>query len=251
MSTEIFSYSTGETSDIIGRTTVSGDFLHIPSQEFKTRDFEKESRHLLNLELHCATITEYLRVKRIPRGLRVNLRPTIFSDNKEFCTVFEQILNKCSLDLMTLTLEYLHKSIDSTKEKVTSVETQLESTLPSEEFSTMKEKLQSSLLVHKQESQKKKRQKFLRDTEDYVNNRVYRGHESFKPRPFRSYRSSSDTSLSGSDNGFRSRQGRYAPSFLGQGRPQGRRGRRGGGDSVIDTPRTNMTTRSQSILQAN
>ncbi|CAJ0957398.1 unnamed protein product [Ranitomeya imitator] len=173
--------STNEAAEIIANVDISSEFLQIPSNEYRTREFERDSRHLINLELHCATIAEYLKAERIPRGLRVALRPTIFKENDDFCKKFEQILNKCSHDLMTLTLDTLQKSITSVREKVHSTETQLSTSMTSDDFQSFKTKLTSTLLQHRQESEQKKRQKFLRDTEDYRNNRVHTDPEEYLP----------------------------------------------------------------------
>ncbi|XP_071986243.1 uncharacterized protein [Engystomops pustulosus] len=239
-----FSYNCEETADILSQPTISTEFLHIQSNEFKVRDFERTSKQALNSQLHCATLSEYLKVQRIPRGLRVPLRPTFFKDNKEFCSKFEQILNKCSLDLMTLTVEFLHKEIANLQEKVSSIETQLQTTVPTEEFSSLQTKLKTSLDTFKKEQETKKRQKFFRDADDYLNDRVYKWQDNFQSyksrrRRYRSPATSSASSLEGEY------QDQSTFSFLGTNRGRPPRGRRGGArDIARDQPPT-MATRSQ------
>lgn len=95
--------------------TQTNDFLHIPSQELRTQDYEQASKRLIAHDLHCTTLAEYFRLNRNPRGLRSHLQPTLLKENYDFCQRFESILNKCSLDLMVLTIEFLQKSIQDTK----------------------------------------------------------------------------------------------------------------------------------------
>ncbi|CAJ0926903.1 unnamed protein product [Ranitomeya imitator] len=173
MSNETFSFNAAEAAEILSKVTAPSDFLQIPTKELKNRDLERESRRAVNLELHIITIAEYLRVQGIPRGLRVPLQPTFFREDKDYCTKFEHILNKCSADLMTLTLSYLQKNLDTVNAQINAIESQLTSTMPLEEFQELKTKNQELLRSHRAELEKRKRSKFLRDTEDYLQNRVY------------------------------------------------------------------------------
>ncbi|CAJ0928451.1 unnamed protein product [Ranitomeya imitator] len=72
--------------------------------------------------------------------------------------------------------------------------------MTSDDFQSFKTKLTSTLLQHRQESEQKKRQKFLRDAEDYRNNRVYRWKDSFSTGSYRPRRIPSDSTYSSSDN---------------------------------------------------
>ncbi|XP_056378150.1 uncharacterized protein LOC130274177 [Hyla sarda] len=240
MASNVFHYDQDETDRIIARTTLSSDFLQVPSYEFRTRELERESRHLVNLELHCATLTEYLKVHRIPRGLRVKLRPTIFSDKKDYCDFFIQILNKCSNDIMTLTVDFLQKEIKLLQDKVKTIEAQLDTALNPEELTRTKERLTMNLDKHKKDSEKKKRDKFVRDTEDYLQNHVYRWQDPIiGQRPYYSNRGTSQDTYSSSSEGNE--------AYYGRGRPGGRRRpqRRRGGFGVPNITESTTTTRSQ------
>ncbi|CAJ0934575.1 unnamed protein product [Ranitomeya imitator] len=185
MSFSTLSYNQEEVSSIISQVTTPGTFLHTPSEELRTRDFERDLKRLTSLDLHCITLAEYHRVQRIPRGLRVPLRPTLFHDNTEFCTKFESILNKCSMDLIVLTIDFLQKEITDLKIRITATEQQLNNTLSSEDFKTLKTKLDHTTTELRDNLQARKRSKFLRDTEDYKNNQVYRWQSSRYRRPTR------------------------------------------------------------------
>ncbi|XP_040277435.1 uncharacterized protein LOC120992507 [Bufo bufo] len=237
MSSLTFSYNQEETASILSQVTLPTDFLQTPASELRARDYERESRKLLNHELHCVTLAEYVRAQRIPRGLRMSTRPTIFKEDKTFCDQFEQILNKCSFDLMTLTISHLQKSIISIKESITAAEQQLRTTLAPEALTQLQDRLTSTLANHRKESEAAKRKKFLRDSEDYRNNRVYRWQESYFSQNRR--RSSSQVS-SGSSTDTNMESSR-STGFLGR-RTQGRN-RYGGVDN--QRGRATVTTRSQ------
>lgn len=93
-----FSYTQEETTQIMSQISGSRNFLTGNTPAYNSRTFEKLQRKHASLELHGLTLVEYHRVQRTPRGLRVRLAPTLFSDNDEFKNTFMQILNKCSFD---------------------------------------------------------------------------------------------------------------------------------------------------------
>ncbi|CAJ0921339.1 unnamed protein product [Ranitomeya imitator] len=188
MSAETYVYDETTGSTILSKIKTNTDFLHLPSKDVKLRDWEKERKKLISYDLHCATLGEYHRQARIPRGLRCNLRPTLFSDNVKYCATFQKILNKCSFDIILLTIEYLQKAIKNTEEKIESIETQLTATLNTTELSTLKSKIDSSLVTYQRSLEERKRTKFQRDTEDYLSNKVYRWEESAPRRTRSRYR---------------------------------------------------------------
>ncbi|CAJ0965393.1 unnamed protein product [Ranitomeya imitator] len=178
MSSETFFYNATEAADIVSRVTASSDFLQIPPQELKNRDLERESKRAVNLELHTLTIAEYLKVQRIPRGLRVPLQPTFFKDDKDYYTKFEHILNKCSFDLMTLTLSFFTEEFGISQcpgsgDRNPALEFYAPGRIPGGK----KQKNQKTLQSFRRELEKRKRTKFLRDTEDYQQNRIYQGRD--------------------------------------------------------------------------
>ncbi|CAJ0951530.1 unnamed protein product [Ranitomeya imitator] len=188
MSTETYVYDDATGSTILSKIKTKTDFLHLPSKDAKSRDSERERKRLIGYDLHCATLGEYHRQGKIPRGLRCNLRPTLFSENEKYCATFQKILNKCSFDIILLTIEYLQEAIKATEEKIESIETQLTSTLNSTEFTTLKNKVDSILTVHQKTLEDRKRTKFQRDIEDYLTNNVYKWEDPFPRRPRPRYR---------------------------------------------------------------
>ncbi|XP_044161170.1 uncharacterized protein LOC122945981 [Bufo gargarizans] len=209
MSASTFSYDTITADGIVSQITTPSEFLHISHSEFRTRDWERESKRLIASELHCVTLAECYKNGRIPRGLRVHLRPNLFPSNKEYCNKFETILNKCSMDIIVLSIEYLQKSISETRDKIATIEAQLVSTTSTQEWNDLKKKTEKILEDHRKYIEQTKRAKFTRDTEEYQLNRIYRWQwqesESHGYQQFGDYASSS----SGSDRSSRRRPYRF------------------------------------------
>ncbi|XP_044139139.1 uncharacterized protein LOC122929581 [Bufo gargarizans] len=191
MADNTLSFADNEISTVLAQVTSSSDFLQTPAVELQERDLERETKKLQNFELHSVTLAEYLKTKMIPRGLRIRTRPTFFKDNPEYCTKFEQILNKCSIDIMTLTLMYIHSAMTELKIKIRAIESQLLDLLSKDEYNSLQEKVATILLERRKEIEFNKKKKFLRDTEDYKSNRIYHWPDSTGFSPRRSGRASS------------------------------------------------------------
>ncbi|CAJ0959976.1 unnamed protein product [Ranitomeya imitator] len=126
---------------------------------------------------------------------------------------------------MTLTLDHLNKEIKNSQEKVSSIETQLKDSLPKEEFDIVKTHTKENVDNFKKETEKRKRQKCIRDTQDYLQKSVYKWQgSSFRPN-CRNYRYTDGSSASSSDN----ERMDYNRSFLGSGRRHNPRKGPGGG----------------------
>ncbi|KAM4041075.1 uncharacterized protein ACNLHF_008855 [Anomaloglossus baeobatrachus] len=235
MSAPVLSFNDEQAASILAKVTTRTQFLTIPSDEIRTRDYLRETKRNTALELHAATLAEYYKTQRIPRGLRVSLRPTLFSDNSEYCKAFESILNKCSFDIILLTIDYLQKELISIDANIKNIETQLSQTLNATALEELKTKCGSTLSEYRDTLQIRKRDKFLRDQEDYLKNRVYRWQSSAPPR---NYRRGGGLS-SGSDSDHFSTD---SQSFLGP-RRHGKNRRGGGGNTGGRADR--VTTRSQ------
>lgn len=159
-----------------------------------TKCLEKLLERETKLYLHGVTLSDYLRVKRIPRGLRIVKSPIIGKDNVSFCDKWCEILNKCAFDLMALTVQEISAQLVNIRKETDEVKIQLSVEYPD------KEQLDSALLECnqriaelKKEIIASKKSKFNRDATDYANNRVYqwrsqRRHHSLPQLPFRGAR---------------------------------------------------------------
>ncbi|XP_069809283.1 uncharacterized protein [Dendropsophus ebraccatus] len=224
---QTLSFDAEEAASIISNVKATREFLQIPTTVLRSRDYERERRKLTAFELHIATLTEYYKVERIPRGLRSRLRPTLFKEDQDFCLQFENILNKSSFDIILLTIKTLQKKIEESTKKVESIESQLSEQLSTSEWTTLREKTDKAIEEFRSSTESVKRNKFIRDTEDYLYDRVYKWQDQlFYPKD----QHSRDPSTSSSEGRPRDRRGR----FLGRqpasqpNRPRGRGGARGG-----------------------
>lgn len=132
---------------------------------------EKESR----LYLHAVSLSDYLRIKMIPRGLRITKTPFLGHENKAFCDRWCEILNKCSLDLMALTISEITTQLDSVRERITDVKKELSEKQPDRErFDKLIEDCEKQKTTLEEELKLSKRKKFERDRNDYEGGAVYR-----------------------------------------------------------------------------
>lgn len=231
----VFSYTTEQISSLLAE---GGAFFTTPVASNLDEDWNnihKLQKRITRLELHAATLTEYCRIKRIPRGLRIQKAPHFFSEKKDFISRWCAILNKCSLDLMILIVETSNQEIGHIRTELDSSLTTVKGKVTDEDFQNKSSSLQDSINKLKEEVKVYKFKKFQRDLHDYETASVYpwlnldtrRG----SPRPSRPTRrvhfrdSSSDFSCSSTDDpmepndfGSASTSAPSSSSFLGRGR---------------------------------
>ncbi|CAJ0947769.1 unnamed protein product [Ranitomeya imitator] len=244
MSFNTVSYDAAQAEEIISCVNIPGEFLHTPSEEIRSRDLERELRRKVALELHYVTLAEYHKVKRIPRGLHVSFRPTLFQDKPDFCQKFEGILNKCSMDIIVLTIEYLQKDLASIEDQITSIKQQLTSTLSTEKLDQTLQKTNKIIEDFRIQLQERKRRNFFRDTEDYHRNQVYKWRNSSYYKERSGYRRTDTSASSGSESDY----GPHTPhSFLEQRRGKPTKGRRGGAAENIPFDNTRIRGDNQIV----
>ncbi|CAJ0966379.1 unnamed protein product [Ranitomeya imitator] len=112
-----FYYTDEDAARIILDAEADNSYLKQPSIEMLKKRWEAERKKIVSLELHAGTLVEYFKAKRIPRGLRPNLRPTLMPGNVQFYAKFEAIGNKYAFDIMLLNIEFLRKEIETLKTK--------------------------------------------------------------------------------------------------------------------------------------
>lgn len=134
-------------------------------------------KHLLEKEirytLHGSTLSEYWRAGRIPRGLRIQKAPTIGGGDPEFCKKWCEIMNKASLDLTLLVIEFTQKELTKVRVDLEETKASIVASHSEVTFNRQVELLNTSLVEFKQDLLQKKIRKFRRDTLDYKDNRVY------------------------------------------------------------------------------
>ncbi|XP_029471450.1 serine/threonine-protein phosphatase 6 regulatory subunit 2 isoform X2 [Rhinatrema bivittatum] len=132
-----------------------------------------ENKHLIRTELHAATMIEYCRAKRIPRGLRIYKEPHLFRDDEAFIDRWNAILNNCSRNLMLLIIETAKKSAAVLRNEVDKKITALEKKTIAAVFEVQLEDFNKQMELFKNKVRKIKVRKFHRDELDYSSNCVY------------------------------------------------------------------------------
>lgn len=213
-----------------------------------TDDLTRKLKHLaskeVRLQLHGITLSEYVRAKRIPRGLRIQKAPTLGRNDDDFCTKWCEIMNKASLDLMVLIIDYTQKELSKVETEMTEIRTQVQKSVESPNtFKELEEDLKNTMAKYKEETQKRKLSKLRRDTMDYRDNKVYpwrlqmatpptRPRKQVRFRNTPSYTSASSSEyLSDSDQDFLREDQRQRPTTRMFNRTQ-RKGKPGEGNAA-------------------
>lgn len=178
--------------------------------------------------LHAVTLSDYFRKKIIPRGLRIQkLSPASGLNGPMFLDRWCEILNKCSLDLMTLVIQETSDQLAKTKDEIKDLTDKLDNELKEDkrkleeikkELEQLKEKCHNEIIVTK-------REKFQRDTRDYASGNIYfwRNRDSTQPKTHRGAKTHApsaswlSSTSADSDSSEQSGRGRGAP-FLGNNR---------------------------------
>ncbi|OCT82306.1 hypothetical protein XELAEV_18024827mg, partial [Xenopus laevis] len=169
-----FAYTNEEVLRITTAVKGNSEFLSQHDVLCDFREIEKLHRKSIAWDLHLRTMAEYVRLQRIPRGLRSHLRPTLFADDEEFTKKWESILNKCSLDLMVALMEKIQKESPALTLHITKKEAEMRNHCAEKEVSEGQLTMQDSLNKFRVALEVRKRDKFRRDAEDYSTGLVYR-----------------------------------------------------------------------------
>ncbi|OCT87378.1 hypothetical protein XELAEV_18021078mg [Xenopus laevis] len=132
------------------------------------RKLEQLKRREVAWSLHASSLAEYARAQRIPRGLRITLKPALFRDDQ----TSTQNGERYSTDLIALTIQQLHCGSKDLKQQIHTLEGEY-SAIPEVADKTALQELEQKLESLQQEILQVKLRKFRRDTEDYERGEVY------------------------------------------------------------------------------
>ncbi|OCT80132.1 hypothetical protein XELAEV_18026942mg [Xenopus laevis] len=171
----IFSARERQAADVF--SDVGGDELFLYSDTDDTTELCKRLERSMIKEMRLwwdiSTLENYLKVGRIPRGLRIRKFPAFSDVSKDFVEAWNNTLSLCSSKLMELIIDFHAKRHTVIQSDIKEVQFKL---LNLEAKSDTAELLNDiKFRVHKLETDVKrnKREKFLRDKRDYELNRVY------------------------------------------------------------------------------
>ncbi|XP_041440171.1 uncharacterized protein LOC121400656 [Xenopus laevis] len=185
------------------------------------RELERLKRREVAWTLHSSTLSEYAKVQRIPRGLRLHIKPGLFREDKDFVSRWQCILNKCSLDLITLTVQQLQNGLRETRQQIHTAEEELKAKDTMNTVKTTLAELQVRIDTLEQEILQSKLRKFKRDTKDYERGEVYTWKTTRKAQYTRQPRSTGDlegaySQQSSDSDSISGTSAQSSPAFLGQ-----------------------------------
>ena len=136
-----------------------------------TRDNENEERskcvpldRMRNKEerytSHIAFLEDCIKIKRIPKGLVIDLEPSIGNNDEEFCARWYQRLEDFSTTLMKDIVEYSKRIEKETSEKIASEQETLKRMMKPEDYKEVSQVLDQNSSERKQALQATKRKKF-------------------------------------------------------------------------------------------
>ena len=147
---------------------------HMADAETTKRLIAKLQAREVRLHLHAVSLSDYLRQRRIPRGLRLQKEPMIGKDNDSFCTKWCDIMNKCSFDLMALSIQELSEQLKNTRAEIERIKKDsVTETFTQDRLDTVLAECEQQKRDFEKEIKSMKVKKFERDANDYANNRVY------------------------------------------------------------------------------
>lgn len=151
---ETLTYSDEDAERILESLKDQGTFLTDSRNKTSTRHLEYLLKKEVNCRLHAVTLAEYYKVRRIPRGLRILLKPMLCKDNEGFLVKWRLILNKCSLDLLLLTINELQKNLDIIQVEITETKAKLKPLSTAEDWKKVLDDLNKMIDHHTTELQK-------------------------------------------------------------------------------------------------
>ncbi|CAJ0965680.1 unnamed protein product [Ranitomeya imitator] len=168
-----FNYTTEDEERILGNIEGDATFLKIPSATEMRNKYINDCKRLISSQLHLTTLGQYLKERKIPRGLRSNIRPNLFSSNTTFRNRFMMISNKYAMDVMLLNVEFLQIEVKKLQTSVGDTGKKLQDLLNKDDWTVFKDKVDKDMSKIRGELEETKRKKWIRDTGDYETGHVY------------------------------------------------------------------------------
>ncbi|XP_069461058.1 uncharacterized protein [Ambystoma mexicanum] len=122
---------------------------------------------------HATSLSEYLKLKKVPRGLRVIQTGIEYLQScPEVTEKLNEVTTKCSFDLMLLMLETAMKERGQIMPQIAKMEEALQAQVPKELYAQMKRDMNVKIAAFEDNLKKCIEKKYRRDLSDYPN-KVY------------------------------------------------------------------------------
>ncbi|XP_069610906.1 oocyte zinc finger protein XlCOF8.4-like [Ranitomeya imitator] len=119
------------------------------------------------------SLKSYADCGRVPRGLRVVKEMSQFKDNESFVKEWEQILLRCSQDLLQLVLKQNIANYELVQTELHKTKEELKARLSEPQWANMDKKLDTKLITLQNDIKQKKRDKFIRDKNDFETGKIF------------------------------------------------------------------------------
>lgn len=131
----------------------------------------------------ATTLKSYISKKMIPRGLRLKKFPTS-NYSESFTTEWNDTLTDCSLKLMGLLVKQEDLMLNDLNIEIQALEQLITTEHNKEEYTLLKEKMETNLRKLEDDVMNMKKVKFNRDTLDYQKQQVYNWQAAYPRRKF-------------------------------------------------------------------
>lgn len=156
---------------------IGGDDLPLFSNTDDTTDLchrlEKSMIKEMRLWWDISTLENYLKVGRIPRGLRIRKFPAFSDISKDFVESWNNTLTACSSKLMELIIDFHTKRHCLIQSDIKRIQLELLNHEAKTDTAELLNEIKYRVNKFEAEVKRTKREKFLRDKRDYELNRVY------------------------------------------------------------------------------
>lgn len=169
-----FSYSNEQANSIIVTQSLLDGTRAEPDLGKKYFELKKMAGKQIKLHWSIVNLSDYWHEGCIPRGLRIKKFPSFGTEDIEFRSKWEAILNKCSLDLILLIIEHSKKEKEVAQEKLNEIKAQISGMSNDDIKLPFENKLKHDLEKLTDWVRQQKIKKFKRDENDYKDDRVYK-----------------------------------------------------------------------------
>ncbi|XP_041435046.1 uncharacterized protein LOC121399162 [Xenopus laevis] len=137
------------------------------------KNFQKLSIKELKLWWEITTLQNYLKVSRVPRGLRIKKFPAFEIQDKSLMDDWYGVLTDCSLKLMKILINKYQQEQERLGQEITQIETTMNVYKGNSEFDKFIKRMKTDIDTLENKIMEMKQRKFLRDKSDYDQNRVF------------------------------------------------------------------------------
>ena len=152
--------STVNTSTSTLQTKPQQNFNNSPPDRMALK-LERNEDRKIRFESHKAFLTKCLIENVVPTGLKVYVEPSIGNNDDVFLKTFFEIQEKCSRDLMQLTIEYCHATVTHCGNLSKELEGELKSSIDDNKFKKVKETIDAKSKQTCYQLQRRKTRSFM------------------------------------------------------------------------------------------